>query len=118
MTAHKRRELVLSGDEVNGPMHLRDSEVNHLRRLLAWMRVTYMLDPDVQRGYLCGASEMAALGLASKEDTEVVVQKAVDQITQVPGYVRQGVKMLTKALRMHDAGAGIVEEEHATAQTP
>lgn len=63
----------------------------------------------MQRGYLDGASESARLGLASAESASAIVEEKAQQIARCPAYVRQAVKMLTKALRDHDKKAGIVE---------
>ena len=107
--------MKLTGDLNTPPLPMTDAEVNHLRRLLAWMRVEYMLDPDAQRGYLSGVSECVAGGWATPEQAGAIVQQASNKINRVPAYVRQGVKMLTKALRDHELASGIVEARHAPA---
>ena len=56
------RAMVLTGDDNTPSIPLTEAEVNHLRRLLAWMRCEWMLDPDMQRGYLLGASELVKYG--------------------------------------------------------
>lgn len=101
--------MELTGDTNTPALPMTEAEVNHLRRLLAWVRVEYMLDPDAQRGYLLGASHGVAGGFATPEQAGAIVQQAADKINHVPAYVRQGVKMLTKALRDHERLAGIVE---------
>lgn len=101
--------LQLTGDSNIPDMLMSDAQVNHLRRLLAWMRVEYTLDPDMQRGYLLGASECVRLGISSEERASEIVQQKADQINKVPAYVRQAVKMLTKALRDHELASGVVE---------
>lgn len=111
-TADKPDQMLLTGD-VNVPaMPMTEAQVNHLRRLLAWMRVEYTLDEDMQRGYLLGASESVARGFASEEQARQIVAEKAAHINQVPAYVRQAVKVLTKALRDHERGAGIVEDDH------
>lgn len=105
----KAAALVLSGDDNTPALPLTEAQVNHMRRLLAWMRVEYMLDPDAQRGFLIGASECAQIGIGSAEQVNALVAERAAKINHVPAYVRQGVKMLTKALRDHERGAGIVE---------
>ena len=101
--------MTLTGDTNTPALPMTEAEVNHLRRLLAWMRVEYMLDPDAQRGYLLGASECVAGGWATPEQGGAIVQQAADKINRVPIYVRQGVKMLTKALRDHERAAGVMD---------
>lgn len=105
--------LILTGDENNVAMPMTDAEVNHLRRLLAWMRCEYTLDEDMQRGYLIGAAQSVAHGFASSEAVSALVQKKADEINRVPAYVRQAVKMLTKAVRNHDANTGVIEPRAA-----
>jgi hypothetical protein len=101
----------LTGDTNVPAMPLADSEVNHLRRLLAWLRCEYTLDEDMQRGYFLGAHECVARGLATPECASAIVQQKAEQINRVPLYVRQSVKMLTKAIRKHDSASGVVEQE-------
>lgn len=107
----KTKKLELSGDLITPAMPLRDSEVNHMRRLLAWLRCEYMLDEDMQRGYLSGHHELLRAGLTTQEEVDASVQRAAGRINQVPAYVRQAVKMLTKALRDHEQKSGIVDVE-------
>ena len=101
--------MVLTGDLITPDMPMNDAQVNHLRRLLAWLRCEYMLDPHMQAGYLHGATEMVASGFTTPERASEIVQAKVDEINRVPAYVRQAVKMLTKALRDHEKRSGIVE---------
>lgn len=101
--------LTLSGDENTPTMPMTKAQVNHLRRLLAWLRLEYTLDEDMQRGYLLGASEAVRYGAATPEQAGAIVAKKAAQINRCPAYVRQAVKMLTKALRDHERGAGIVD---------
>jgi hypothetical protein len=100
--------LVLTGDNNTPAMPMIEAQVNHLRRLLAWMRCEWTLDEDMQRGYLSGASECVRLGIATEERASEIVQQKAEQINQCPAYVRQAVKMLTKALRDHERSSGIV----------
>lgn len=101
--------LTLTGDTITPEMPLTDAQVNHMRRLLAWMRGEYMLDEDMQRGLIRGVSMCVEHGIATPEKASELVQERVDQVNRVPAYVRQAVKMLTKALRDHERKAGIVE---------
>ena len=86
-----------------------EAQVNHLRRLLAWMRCEWTLDEDMQRGFLLGASARSQIDGISSDRVNQVVQDKVEQINSVPIYVRQAVKMLTKALRDHERRAGIID---------
>lgn len=106
----KRSSLHLSGDDNTPPMPMTEAEVNHLRRLLAWMRCQWMLDEDMQRGYMLGNAAAVAHGLQTPEQAGARLVERAGQINQaVPLYVRQAVKMLTKALRNHERGSGIVD---------
>ena len=104
-----KNPLTLVGDRNTPALPMSESEVNHLRRLLAWMRCEYTLDEDMQRGYLMGAAECLQQGLASEERVNAVVQQKADEIAHVPAYVRQAVKMLTKAIRDHERAAGVMD---------
>ncbi len=101
--------MLLSGDDNTPGMPMTEANVNHLRRLLAWMRCEYMLDEHMQRGYLQGAAEAAAAGMTTPERASEIIQAKADQINRVPAYVRQAHKMLTKALSEHERLSGIVE---------
>lgn len=101
--------LILSGDENNLSLPMTDAQVNHLRRLLAWLRCEYTLDEDMLRGYVLGAGESVKAGMSTPESAGEVLQRKADQINRVPAYVRQAVKMLTKAIREHDAKTGVIE---------
>ena len=85
-----------------------EAEVTHMRKLLAWMRCEYMLDEDMQRGSLSAVKELLDAGDITQEQAELQVARRADQIKQVPKYVRQAVKMLTKAVREHDGVKGAV----------
>lgn len=101
--------MELTGDTNTPALPMTDAEVNHLRRLLAWMRCEWTLDSDMQRGCLGGAEDMVRLGFASEEQASAIVQHRVEQINRCPAYVRQAVKMLTKALRDHERSAGVID---------
>lgn len=102
-------KMTIAGDDNVPDMPLKDSEVNHLRRLLAWLRCEYTLDPDMQRGYLLGAAEMVTGGHASSEAASEIVNAKAAEINKCPAYVQQAVKQLTKALREHERGSGVVD---------
>lgn len=101
--------MELTGDRNTPAMPMTEAEVNHLRRLLAWMRCEWTLDADMQRGYLLGAAESVRHGFANEEQASALVQAKADHINRCPAYVRQAVKMLTKALRDHEKAAGVVD---------
>lgn len=101
--------MLLSGDENTPGMPLRESEVNHLRRLLAWMRCEWMLDPYAQQGAAGAIQWLAENGHYTPEQAGDAIAERARKINQCPAYVRQAVKMLTKALRDHERGSGIVE---------
>ena len=104
-----KEQMTLTGDVNTPAMPMTDAEVNHLRLLLAWLRCEYTLDPYAQCGYLLGASESVKHGWSSEEQAMDVLQKKAEQINKCPAYVRQSVKMLTKALRKHEKASGIVD---------
>ena len=105
----------LTGDTNTPALPMTDAEVNHLRRLLAWMRVEWMLDEDMQRGYMLGTAATVAHGMQTPEQAGARLVERAEQINKaVPLYVRQAVKMLTKALRDHERKAGIVEVDGFT----
>lgn len=99
--------LVLSGDENVPAMPLSDAGVNHLRLMLAWFRCEYMLDEDMQRGFLIGATHSAAEMPHRREIIDEIVERQSKHINHVPAYVRRAVKALTKAVREHDRRSGI-----------
>ena len=100
--------LILSGDENNVAMPITDAEVNHLRRLLAWMRCEYNLSEEGQRGMVTGLNMAVAAG-APVDRAQAVLDEEVARVRRVPVYIRQAHKMLTKAIRDHDAKTRIVD---------
>jgi hypothetical protein len=101
--------LTLTGDEHVPALPMTEAQVNHLRRLLAWMRVEYCLDENMQAGCLDAVTILVAHGDISVERGQEELARRAAHINRVPAYLRQGVKMLTKALRDHERAAGIVE---------
>lgn len=101
--------MVLTGDENTPALPLTEAQVNHLRRLLAWMRCEYMLDEDMQRGYLSGLTACAQAGIGTDERRNEVLAERIAKVNHVPIYLRQGIKMLTKAVRDHEKRSGIVD---------
>jgi hypothetical protein len=106
------RTLTLTGDDNTPPLPLTEAQVNHMRRLLAWMRCEWMLDEDMQRGYLDGVAMVVLHGSATPKQAGAIVTEKAAQINRCPAYVRQAVKMLTKALRDHERKAGIVDSRN------
>ena len=106
----KEQAMELTGDTNTPAMPMTEAEVNHLRRLLAWMRCEWMLDEDMQRGYLLGNAEAVAHGLQTPEQAGAHLVERAEKINKsVPLYVRQAVKMLTKALREHEERSGVID---------
>ena len=105
----QKQPLTLSGDDNTPAMPMSEAEVNHLRRLLAWLRCEYTLDESMQRGLLKGMSASVERGFATPEQASAIVQEKVEQVNRVPSYVRQAHKMLTKALREHEKRAGTMD---------
>jgi len=101
--------LVLTGDSNIPAMPMTEAQVNHLRRLLAWLRCAYMLDEHMQRGFMQGAALSVQHGAATPERVGEILQQQADKINQVPAYVRQAHRMLSKALLQHDRRSGVVE---------
>lgn len=109
--------MKLIGDTNTPEMPMSESEVNHLRRLLSWMRCEWMLDPDGQRGYVESARWMVEAGYSTPEQVGEMMTETARKINQCPAYVRQAVKMLTKALREHERRSGVVDAD-AKVATP
>lgn len=104
-------DLQLTGDSNVPAMPVTEAQVNHLRRLLAWMRCEYMLDENMQRGMLGAVRDLVESGAVTPEVGSQHIAERAEQINHVPAYVRQAVKMLTKALRDHEARSGVVDVE-------
>jgi hypothetical protein len=103
--------LQLSGDENAPALPLKDSEINHLRRLLAWMRCEWMPDKDMQLGYMIGAFESVRHGGSTPEQAASLLQQKAEEINRCPSYVRQAVEILTKALHEHERASGIIDAQ-------
>lgn len=85
---------------------LTDAEVKHLRQLLAWMRCEWCLDEDMQRGSLSAVKSLMDSGDITQEQAQRQIEHRAAQITTVPKYVRQAVKILTKTIRKFDGQKG------------
>jgi len=103
------KSLILTGDNNIPAMPMTDAQVNHLRRLLAWMRCEYMLDGDMQRGFINAIYTCHKASIGTGRDAKELLREKAEQINQVPAYVRQAHKMLSKALLEHDRRSGVVE---------
>lgn len=101
--------LVLSGDENNAPMPMADAEVNHLRRLLAWIRLEHCLGEEMMLGFLEGAQMSVRADPSLQSRAQEAVDERIAKVAHVHAYVRQAVKMLTKAVRDHDARTRVIE---------
>jgi hypothetical protein len=75
------------------------SEINHLRLLLGWMRCQYMMDENMQAGYLESLEKVKAAGFEISEEGMARHQVTIDRYNNLPQYVKQGVKMLSKAIK-------------------
>lgn len=102
-------DLILSGDENNVAMPMTDAEVNHLRRLLAWIRLEHSLGEEMMLGYLEGAQKAVECDSTCLPKAQQIIDERVAKIASVPAYIRQAVKMLTKAIRDHDAATRMVD---------
>lgn len=100
--------LILSGDQNNISQELTDAEVNHLRRLLAWLVCEYNLSDDGQRGLMIGLN-MAVAGGVPVEKAQSILDEEAARIRRVPAYIRQAVRMLSKAVRDHDSKTRVID---------
>lgn len=103
--------LILSGDEANAPQELTDAQVNHLRRLLAWIRLEHQLGEEMMRGFIEGAQRAIEVDPTVQGRAQQIVEERIAKVASVPAYIRQAVKMLTKAVHDHDAKTRMVEYE-------
>lgn len=59
----------------------------------------------MQRGFISRAESSLEMGVALPEEAGARLAERAEKINQCPAYVRQAVKMLTKALRDHERAA-------------
>lgn len=104
-------KLILSGDDNNSAMPMTDAEFNHLRLLLAWIRLEYSLDDAATVGLLQGAQMAVESDPTLYGRAQIVVDEHVAKVQSVPAYIRQAVKMLTKAVKDHEAKTRVVNHE-------
>ena len=103
------KTMILTGDNNIPALPMTEAQVNHLRRLLAWLDCEYMLGEDRQRGMITAVMKCRDIGIATGRNAQELLREKAEQINQVPAYVRQGHKMLSKALQEHDKRSGVVE---------
>ena len=104
--------MMLAGDENVPSMPMSESEVNHMRRLLAWMRCEWMLDEHMIKGYVLGHEESVKNGIITEQEAIESLEKRAEKTNKsVPAYVRQAVKMLTKAIEKHEKSSGIIDND-------
>lgn len=104
-------KLILHGGNIENDLELKNSEVTHMRLVLAWMRCEYMLDEHMQAGYAQGTKDCVEGGYITEDQGREHLAHQEEKIKNVPKYVRHGVKMLTKMLREHEKRSGIVDGE-------
>lgn len=76
--------LVLSGDRNNLAQELTDAEVNHLRRLLAWIRLEHSLGEEVMRGYIEGAQKAVEIDPTVLPKAQEMIDERAAKIASVP----------------------------------
>lgn len=102
--------LVLTGDQNNISQELTDAEVNHLRRLLGWLTCEYNLSEAGQEGIFIGLSSAVAGDASLVERAQAILDEEAASIRRVPAYIRHAIKMLTKAVRDHDAKTRVITQ--------
>lgn len=88
---------------------MKQSELNHLRRLLGWVRCEIGQSPDE---LVATIRELAAAGIRP-EDPDGAHRRLVeahDRARSVPKYVREAVKALEGLTRPGEAVPGTVRE--------
>lgn len=94
---------------------LTDAEINHLRRLVAYVRCEIGPEPDE---HLAIARDLAAKGLRPDAAGIARLAESHQQLVNVPQYVRAGVKALTKVVRRRDEKGPPLAEEVETPRLP
>jgi hypothetical protein len=59
---------------------------------------------------LSAIATLSADGAITPEQATAAVAERAEKINRCPAYVRQAVKMLTKAIREHEKRSGVIEE--------
>lgn len=79
--------------------NLTQAEVNHLRRLLAWVRTEYGQEPEVYAEIARDMfSRLEAAGFKTSDDGKAFIAEGYLRATDTPKYVRAAVKALEKLL--------------------
>lgn len=90
-------------------MKLKQSEIAHLRRLLAWMEVEYCLNPASQKGILSGLNCAVSKGMTSQMRANAIFAEAATKSMQCPAYIRQAVRTLKTSIAVYEEGEGIID---------
>ncbi len=88
---------------------LSPSEINHLHRLLGWVRCEIWQSPEELKATLAEIAPYFPEGIS--DDAKVRLLEQHRKAESVPKYVRQAVKMLSAALK--DEHGDIVDAETA-----
>ena len=96
-------------------MKLSDSDINHLRRLLAWMRCEVGQSPEELVATV--QSILPVVGDPSSDAKERLV-RAHTQAQNVPKYVRAAIKALEKALAQQRPTGKTVDGDPSTSMVP
>lgn len=87
---------------------MKQSQVNHLRRLLGWVKCEVGQTPDEMVSML---KDMASKGLAVEDEAaQRRLVEAHDKARGIPKYVREAIKALEPLTRPGDVVAGDVRE--------
>lgn len=90
---------------------MNQSEINHLRRLLAWMECEYCLNPASQKGLLQGLNYAVGNGMASQSQAKAILADEAHKSMKCPIYIRQAVRALEKTIHRLEQQSGIIEGE-------
>jgi hypothetical protein len=81
---------------------LSQSDINHLRRLLGWLRVEYYLDTDFMRGATEATKALLDAGKITAERAEEQHQWLAKKRDALPKYLHASVKALQKTIKQID----------------
>lgn len=88
------------GGEVS--IELKESDINHLRRLVAW--VSCEIGLDEQESINLYSNIIAETGINSDEQSKNRIMASIKKSANYPQYVRRAIKSLGKAINKHDSG--------------
>ncbi len=91
------------------------AELNHLRRLIAWMETEYCLNEFAQKGVIAGLNTAITHGIATQRKATAFLAEAAHSSMRCPLYVRQAVKALKKYEREHDKRMKILNAKRVEA---